>query len=82
MTQVAPKQWWRVYNGEKECRLFMALSRGVEEWRSTNGLAKTTKIAAVDVEVICAQYVPLGIINQHPTQPNTWRYWERSAMRR
>ena len=82
MAQVAPNKWWQVYIGDKECHLFMALARGIHEWRTTEGLATAAKVATVDVEAICAKYVPLGIIDHHPKEPNRWRYWERAALQR
>ena len=77
-----PKKWWQVYNGDRECRLFKVLSRDQNhEWRSTAGLAKSSKLSEKDVEAICAKYVPLGIIQQHSKDPDKWRYWERAEVK-
>ena len=74
----SPKKWWQVYNGDMECRLFKELARGVHEWRTTDGLAKKAKASPKEIEAICAKYLPLGIIQQHPREPEKWRYWERA----
>jgi hypothetical protein len=72
-----PKRWWQVYNGDGECRVFKEMARGVHDWHTTTGLAKATKLTPEKIEAIIAKYLPLGIIQQHPKEPDKWCYWER-----
>jgi len=84
----SPQKWHQVYQGDKECKLFKALSRGRDgngnllEWRTTTGLVKATKLTQAEVEAIIAKYLPTGIIQQHSKDPSKFRYWERASKKK
>jgi len=80
-----PPKWFDVYQGDKECRFFKALSRGkgannqTLEWRTTAGLMKAASLKQHDVEQIIQKYLPTGVVEQHSKEGDKFRYWANAS---
>lgn len=74
-----PPKWHAIYQGDEECTLFKELARGEHDWRTLKGLASSTKLSQNKIESIISKYLPTGIIQQHQSEADKFRYWERST---
>lgn len=74
-----PSKWWEVYEGDEECRFFKALARHPEyKWRTTETIAKLSKLSIKRVQEIVQKYLPTGIVRAHASDADKWQYWERA----
>lgn len=72
--------WWLVAENDDEKKLFRALARHEKASRSTDGLAKESKLSTKRVEEIIDKYIKSGMITSVNTKDGTmlWQYWERA----
>jgi hypothetical protein len=75
---MSPKKWTEVSQSSDEKLFFIALSLNQDkEWRSPEGLASELKWPAEKVTRLLVHYAKMGVVVQHPVNPNLWGYWER-----
>lgn len=80
---IKPPKWTNVFpqgtkEGNEETSFFIALTYDKQyQWKSVAALAKETGLPRVKVEAIIKKYFLKGMLFQHPTNPDSWGYWEK-----
>jgi saccharopine dehydrogenase-like NADP-dependent oxidoreductase len=79
-----PKKWTDVYNqgtkeGDEEQKFFICLARHPKyTFRSASAIAKETGLPRKRVDELVQKYLKMGLIYPHPSNEDTWGYWERN----
>jgi hypothetical protein len=86
MENVMLKKWWEVYANDDEKKFFVGkdgssglVRKAKYEWRSTDLLSQESGLTKTKIESIIEKYHKVGIVVQHPKDPEKWGYWEKVA---